>query len=224
MTKTAIIIPSRLAAQRLPNKPLKIINQKTMINNVYDAAEEVKKIGGRAVITSEKHQTGTDRVFEVFKNSLNEEPDIIINLQGDMPNIDSKIISELVNYMKEEKCDIGTYASKFSAESEKNDLNTVKVVVKDNLSEGFFVNALDFFRTNNKMNNIYHHIGIYGFTKKSLVKFVNLQRSKQELKRKLEQLRALENSMTIHVGLTKALPLSVDTDKDLIEIKKIMEK
>ena len=116
MTKTAIIIPSRLAAQRLPNKPLKIINQKTMINHVYDAAvksnsgevivatpdkliaEEVKKIGGRAVITSEKHQTGTDRVFEVFKNSLNEEPDIIINLQGDMPNIDSKIISELVNF------------------------------------------------------------------------------------------------------------------------------
>ena len=128
MKKTAIIIPSRLGAQRLPNKPLKMINKKEMILHVYDAAvksntgevyvatpdkkiiEIVKNYGGNAILTSDTHETGTDRVFEVFK-SLNENPSIIVNLQGDMPNINPDAINLLVNYMSQDKCDIGTLAS-----------------------------------------------------------------------------------------------------------------
>ncbi|MDA9180709.1 3-deoxy-manno-octulosonate cytidylyltransferase, partial [Pelagibacteraceae bacterium] len=87
-----------------------------------------------------------------------------------------------------------------------------------------FGKAADFFRTSsNTYENIYHHVGIYAFTNKALVRYVSLERSKLELERKLEQLRALENDMSIHVGYIKSSPLSVDTKNDLIEVKKIME-
>ena len=144
MNKTVIIIPSRLDALRLPNKPLELINNKEMILHVYEAAKKTntgevyvatpdQKIidvianhGGQAILTSLDHQTGTDRVYEVFKNELRNEPSLIINLQGDMPNIDPKAISDLVLYMKKGKCDIGTLASKFVSEEELTDENNVR--------------------------------------------------------------------------------------------------
>ncbi len=242
MTKIAIIIPSRLDAVRLPNKPLELINNKEMILHVYEAAKKTNKEvyvatpdqkiidvvtqnKGNAILTSTNHQTGTDRVYEVFKKHLKGEPDIIINLQGDMPNIEPQAISDLINYMKEGNCDIGTLASSFSSEDEFEDENNVKVAVKEKLSEGKFSKAVDFFRVDLKKNeNHYHHVGIYAFTNKALVRYVGLNRSKLELERKLEQLRALENSMSIHVGYINSSPLSVDTKNDLIEVRKIMEK
>ena len=242
MNKTAIIIPSRLKAARLPNKPLELINNKEMILHVYEAAKKTnmgevyvatpdQKIiylinhnGGKAVFTSLDHQTGTDRVYEVFKNQLNCEPDIIVNLQGDMPNIDPNDIINLVSYMKEEKCDIGTLASSFNSDKEIADENNVKVAVSDKLKSNEFAQAKDFSRTKENYENFYHHVGIYVFTNKALVRYVGLKRSKLELERKLEQLRALENSMTIHVGYINSSPMSVDTKNDLSEVRKIMEK
>ena len=243
MNKIAIIIPSRLDAQRLPNKPLKLINDKEMILHVYNAAvssragevyvatpdqkiiDTVKNSGGNVVKTSDKHETGTDRIFEVFKNDLKKSPNIIINLQGDMPNIKPQDISHLVSYMKKDKCDIGTLASKLSSQEDIKNPNVVKVIVKGKLSDDVFLKASDFFRKDeNLKDNLYHHIGIYAFTDKALIKYVSLRRTKLELERKLEQLRALENNMSIHVGYTKSSPLSVDTEEDLIEIKRIMEK
>ena len=243
MNKTAIIIPSRLDAKRLPNKPLKLINNKEMILHVYEAAknsnagevyvatpdkeiiETVKKFGGNAVLTSNSHETGTDRVFEVFKKTLNSEPRIIVNLQGDMPNISPTAIKYLINYMDKGKCDIGTLASKICSELEHNDKNVVKVFVREKLNLGMFAEALDFLRINNRKELLaYHHVGIYAFTNKALVRYVRLKRSKLELERKLEQMRALENSMTIHVGYINSSPLSVDTKNDLAEVRKIMEK
>ena len=242
MNKIAIIIPSRLDAQRLPNKPLKLINNKEMILHVYEAAisskagdvyiatpdqeiiDTVQKAKGNAIKTSSQHETGTDRIFEVFKNTLNYQPNIIINLQGDMPNIKPQAISDLVSYMKLGKCDIGTLASEFSSNEEINNPNVVKVAVKNKLSDNIYLNAVDFFRTyDNCKDNLYHHIGIYAFTNKALMRYVNLKRTKLELNRKLEQLRALENNMSIHVGYIKDSPLSVDTEEDFFEVKKIME-
>jgi 3-deoxy-manno-octulosonate cytidylyltransferase (CMP-KDO synthetase) len=142
-----------------------------------------------------------------------------------MPNIQPQAISSLVSYMQQGKCDIGTLASEFSSKDEIRNPNVVKVAVKDKLSENMFVNASDFFRVDKNSNDIlYHHVGIYAFTNKALMRYVSLERSKLELDRKLEQMRALENSMSIHVGYIKSLPLSVDTEEDLIEIRKIMEK
>ena len=243
MNKTAIIIPSRLAAQRLPNKPLKLINNKEMILHVYDAAKKsesgkvyvaspdqeiidlINYNGGEAVKTSENHETGTDRAFEVFSKSLKGDPNIIVNLQGDMPNIDPREIKNLINYMKKDKCDIGTLASKLKSEAELNNENVVKVSTKGKIKPGDFVEAVDFNRTNIKTKHrIYHHIGIYAFTNKALLRYVSLKRSKLELERKLEQLRAMENGMSIHVGYVNSSPLSVDTEQDLNKIKKLMEK
>ena len=241
MNKTVIIIPSRLDALRLPNKPLALINKKEMILHVYDAAKKTntgevyvatpdKKIidvitsnGGKAVFTSLAHQTGTDRIYEVFKTLLKSEPNIVVNLQGDMPNIDPQAIIDLISYMNKGKCDIGTLASSFNSEIELEDKNNVKVAVKEKLTDNNFSEAIDFFRSDLSPENFYHHIGIYAFTNKALVRYVNLERSKLELERKLEQLRALENYMTIHVGYTNSSPLSVDTKDDLTKVRKIME-
>ena len=125
MNKTVIIIPSRLDAERLPRKPLELINNKEMILHVYEAAEKtrsevyvatpdqkiieiVNQNKGKAVLTSNNHQTGTDRVYEVFKDHLNSKPNLVVNLQGDMPNIEPQAISDLINYMQQGNCDIGT--------------------------------------------------------------------------------------------------------------------
>ncbi len=243
MNKIAIIIPSRLNAQRLPNKPLKIINNKEMILHVYDSAikakvgevfvatpdqkiiETVKKKGGNVIKTSDSHKTGTDRIYEVFEKTLKSEPDIIINLQGDMPNLDPKEIVFLSNYLKKGLCDIATLAA-ILKNDEVNDQNVVKVFTKQEMKKSTFSVASDFHRniTNGQNDFAYHHIGIYGFTKKALIKYVNQNRSKLELERNLEQLRALENQMSVHVGFLESSPLSVDTEEDLIEIKKLMNK
>ena len=204
--------------------------KKTKMGDIYVATPDQKIVdvitnnGGKAVLTSLEHQTGTDRVYEVFKNELKKEPSIIVNLQGDMPNIDPKAITDLVLYMKKGECDIGTLASQFNSKKELADENNVKVAVLEKLKTDNFGKATNFFRTSsNAHENIYHHVGIYAFTNKALVRYVSLERSKLELERKLEQLRALENDMSIHVGFINSSPLSVDTANDLIEVKKIME-
>jgi len=242
MNKTVIIIPSRLDALRFPNKPLALINKKEMILHVYEAAKKansgevyvatpdqkiidvVTNNGGKAVFTSLNHKTGTDRIYEVFKALQKNEPNIIVNLQGDMPNIDPQAITDLISYMNKNQCDIGTLASSFSSEKELADENNVKVVVNRKIDNNNFSEATDFFRSSTKtFENFYHHVGIYAFTNKALIRYVSLERSKLELERKLEQLRALENNMSIHVGYINSSPLSVDTKNDLIEVKKIME-
>ncbi len=243
MNKTAIIIPSRLDAKRLPNKPLKLINNKEMILHVYDAAKKsnsgevfvaspdkkivdlVKRFGGKGILTKDNHETGTDRVFEVFKKTLNCEAEIIVNLQGDMPNIDPLAIRALIEYMNLKKCDIGTLASELNSKTELKDQNVVKVVVEKKMNSGIFTKALDFVRSQiTQEHQIYHHVGIYAFTNNALLRYVSLKRSKLELERRLEQLRAMENNMSIHVGYINSSPLSVDTETDLMRIKKIMEK
>ena len=242
MNKTVIIIPSRLDALRFPNKPLALINKKEMILHVYEAAKKansgevyvatpdqkiidvVTNNGGKAVFTSLNHKTGTDRIYEVFKALQKNEPNIIVNLQGDMPNINPQAITDLISYMNKNQCDIGTLASSFSSKTELADVNNVKVVVNRKIDNNNFSEATDFFRSSTKtFENFYHHVGIYAFTNKALIRYVSLERSKLELERKLEQLRALENNMSIHVGYINSSPLSVDTKNDLIEVKKLME-
>jgi 3-deoxy-manno-octulosonate cytidylyltransferase (CMP-KDO synthetase) len=243
MDNIAIIIPSRLNAERLPNKPLKLINNKEMILHVHDVAKDsnvgqvivatpnqeifelIKKNNGQAILTSKKHETGTDRVFEVFEQILVSKPEIIINFQGDMPNLNPNAIKDLAEHMKKNLCDIGTLASQIENIQEEKDPNVVKVLTDSNIKNKSFAKALDFFRTFNKPINklTYHHVGIYAFTNKALMRYVSLKRSKLEIERKLEQMRALENKMRIDVGYIDSCPLSVDTQEDLEAVKKIMK-
>ena len=243
MKKIAIIIPSRLSAERLPNKPLKLIKNKEMILHVYDIAKKsnvgevlvatpdeeilnlVKTHNGQAILTSDKHQTGTDRVFEVFENTLKSKPEVIINFQGDMPNLNQNAIKELATHMKKNLCDIATLASSFENKDEEKDPNVVKVLASHEIKNKIFSKTLDFFRTSNKTLDklVYHHVGIYAFTNKALIRYVSLKRSKLEIERKLEQMRALENQMNIDVGYINTCPLSVDTEKDLETIREMMK-
>ena len=242
MKNTVIIIPTRLKAKRFPNKPLEKINDLPMIIHVINRAREAKigevyvatpdneilqvveKYGGKAILTKSDHQSGSDRVHEAYIKKLKDDVDLIINLQGDMPNIKPDSIIKLEKLMRSGDCDIGTLASNIKDKNEISDPNIVKVLTDEPLNDDAFLEAKDFFRLKKVLNNkkIYHHIGIYAFTNIALTKYVSLARSKLEIERNLEQMRAKENNLIIKVGLSNSSPLGVDTKEDLIKVKKEM--
>ena len=243
MKNTAIIIPTRLGAKRFPNKPLAKINGVPMIIHVLNRAQEskigevlvatpddeifqvVKENGGKAILTKSDHPSGSDRVYEAYIKELKNNVDLIFNLQGDLPNINSNFISKLEKLMRSNDCDIGTLASPIEDKDEITDMNVVKVEMDEILKDDDFFKAKDFFRIKKDLNHkkIYHHIGIYAFTNIALTKYVKLARSKLEMQRNLEQMRALENNLIIKVGLSDSLPLSVDTEEDLEKVTKEMK-
>ena len=151
-------------------------------------------------------------------------PTLIINLQGDMPNIEPNSIAKLVKLMRNNNCDIGTLASFITNKNDIIDPNVVKVHIDQVLEDDNFLIAKNFFRkkVDLKIQNIYHHIGIYAFTNIALTKYVKLDRSRLEIERNLEQMRAMENNFIIKVGLCSSLPLGVDTREDLIKVSKEM--
>ena len=243
MSKTIILIPSRLSANRLPNKPLLKINGLSIIQHVYNRAkesgvgkvyvatgdkniaEDIKKINGKCIITKRNHKTGTDRIFEAYKKIRHKaDCDYIINLQGDEPFIDPLDIVNLNNKIKSKNSDIGTLASKIKKE-QFSDISIVKVITEHNIVKKKISKAKKFTRNCkfNKYNNIYAHIGIYQYKTLILEKFINFKQSKQEIKNRLEQLRAIDNGLNIDVVYTKNNSLGIDTVKDYVEIKKIME-
>ena len=243
MKNTAIIIPTRLEAKRFPNKPLAKINDIPMIVHVLNRAKEsnvgevfiatpdneivniIKENGGEAILTKNEHLSGTDRVYEAYLKRLKNKVDLIINLQGDMPNIKPNSISKLEKLMRSNECEIGTLASDIKNKEEIIDPNIVKVDVEKDLKKDDFFYAKDFFRLKKDLNNerIYHHIGIYAFTNIALSKYVKLSRSKLEIERNLEQMRAIENKMIIKVGLSDSTPLGVDTEADFKKVSKEMK-
>ena len=237
MKNTTIIIPTRLKAKRFPNKPLAKINNVPMILHTLNRGLEsgvgevfvatpdneileiVKKHGGNAILTGDQ-PNGTSRVFEAFKKIKNDNIDLIINLQADLPNILPSSISKLEKLMRESNSPIGTLASKLTKD-EIIDENVVKVEVETDLKEDSFLKAKNFFRIKKDLKNakIYHHIGIYAFTKDALTQYVKLPSSKLEVKRNLEQMRIINN---IKVGYCDSNPLSVDSLEDLKRIEKEM--
>jgi len=243
MKNTAIIIPTRLGAKRFPNKPLAKINGVPMIIHVLNRAQEskvgevlvatpdneifqvVKENGGKAILTKPDHPSGSDRVYEAYTKELKNNVDLIFNLQGDLPNLKSNSILKLEKLMRSNDCDIGTLASPIVDKDEIADMNVVKVEMDEILKGDDFFKAKDFFRIKKDSNHekIYHHIGIYAFTNIALTKYVKLARSKLEIQRNLEQMRALENNLIIKVGLSDSLPLGVDSEKDLEKISNEMK-
>jgi len=242
MTNTIIVIPSRLAATRLPNKPLLKINGLSIINHVYEKAksakigdvfvatgdeeifEEVTKKGGKCVLTKKEHQTGTDRIFEAYQKLELNNVDYIINLQGDEPMIDIEDIKNLNTNAINKKSEIATLACKIKDKNFLNKSNIVKVITDEKISKENISRANTFSREVlfNYNTNIYHHIGIYIYKVSTLEKFVNLKQTKNEIDQRLEQLRAIDNNIEINVILANSSPIGVDTEEDFLEIKKIM--
>ena len=232
-----------MAATRLPGKPLLKINNLSIISHVFKRAEEagvgevvvatedkeiftdVLKNGGRAIITKKNHKTGTDRIFEAYTKLDIKNVDYILNLQGDEPDINKNDIISLNNYMINNEADMGTLAAQIKDNKMLDDKNIVKVITESKIEENNFVKALNFTRGNLSVNNlnIYHHIGIYSYKVSVLKKFISLPQTKNEIKNRLEQLRALDNNIKINVALSKSSPIGVDTEEDYLAIKKIIE-
>ena len=243
MPKTLILIPSRMSATRLPGKPLLKINNLSIISHVVNKAkktaigrvvvcaedqsifDDVIKNGGEAILTGDYHKSGTDRIFEGYKKLNISDVDYIVNIQGDEPALVEQDIIKLNNLMIKNDSDIGTLAAEIKDEKMFSNKNIVKVRTEKKLDNKNFLPALSFIRNYvpKKKENIYHHIGIYAYNVKTLEKFVNLNQTKNEIKNRLEQLRALENNLEINVSLAKSSPIGVDTKEDYLALKKIME-
>tara|TARA_B100000963_G_scaffold213821_1_gene186431 strand:- start:215 stop:946 length:732 start_codon:yes stop_codon:yes gene_type:complete len=239
--KTLVIIPSRMSAIRLPGKPLLKINGLSIISHVSKKAEEanigdvivatedqeivddVKRNGFNAILTSNQHKTGTDRVYEAFKKLNINDIDLVMNLQGDEPAIDIDDIKSLNDKMANNNSNLGTLAAKIEENKNLENENIVKVITEKSLEEDHFPKAVSFSRKFESIENIYHHIGIYCYSKDCLEKFVQLDQSKNEIENRLEQLRALDNNIDINVALAKSSPKGVDTKEDYLALKKIME-
>ncbi len=229
--KPIIIIPARLAASRLPNKPLANIEGKPMIARVIERAklsniknilvacgdeaiiEPSEKEGAIAILTDPSLPSGSDRVLAAInKYDPQKEYDIIINLQGDMPTFEPQLINDVLEVLnKYSDADIATLLSPSQDENEKQDENVVKAIIS--LIDENSGKCLYFTRANAPWGaqNIMRHVGIYAFRRNALEKFVALKQSTLEITEKLEQLRALENNMNIYAAIVKEFPKGVDT-------------
>ena len=242
MSNTVILIPSRLAATRLPNKPLLKINNISIINHVYKIAnssligesyvatgdkeifEEVTKLGGKCILTKKDHKTGTDRIFEAYQELRDDNIEYVINLQGDEPMLDIEDVTNLLKKTIKKKSKISTLACQIEDEKFFLNKNVVKVTTKEELHQNNLSIATSFTREiKNTQKNIYHHIWNYIYNVSYLERFVQLEQTHNEKTQKLEQLRLMDNNIEIDVGLAKTKPIGVDTDEDYLEIKKIME-
>ena len=240
--KTLIIIPSRLSATRLPGKPLLKINGLSIISHVFKKAtdanigevfvatgdqeiiDDVKKNGGQAILTGDHHKTGTDRIYEALKKLGKSDIELVINLQGDEPLMNIEDMRQLHSQMIKTKSELGTSASNIVDQNFHEEQNVVKVITKESLEKSDFPEALSFLRKSiNTSKNIYHHLGIYCYQLETLKNFVSLRQSQNEIKNRLEQLRALDNNIKVNVSLAKEAPIGVDTKEDFMAIKKIME-
>jgi len=236
------IIPARYKSTRLEGKPLADIDGKPMIQHVYERASKSKKLddllvatddqriidavnkfGGKAVLTSEKHPSGSDRVAEVAKKL---DADIVVNIQGDEPFINPEMIDEVVEPFENKSLLMATLMHEVLDESDFENPNVVKVVVDREGFALYFSRSLIPYPRNRIDFHVYEHIGLYSYRKDFLLKLTKLPPTPLERIESLEQLRALENGYKIKVILTRKeyIPLSIDTEEDLKKAREYIKK
>lgn len=236
-----ILIPARMAATRLPGKPLADIAGEPMIVHVVRRAKEarlgpvvvatdaevvaaaVEKAGGRAIMTRSDHASGSDRIFEALEIVDPEsEARIVVNVQGDLPTLAPDDIKAAVALLDDPAVDIGTLAAVITRPEERTNPNIVKAVGtplgKHRLRSLYFTRAT----APSGDGPLYHHIGLYAYRRKALERFVALPPSPLEQREKLEQLRALEAGMRIDVAIVDSVPLGVDAPDDLAEARRLL--
>ncbi len=223
---TFILIPSRIGSIRLKNKPLidllgKSMIQRAVLNalditeNTYVATdsslvmENVLEISNNVIMTSSEHISGTDRICEAAKKLDLDENTLILNLQGDEPFIPGDLVIKVINEYHNNKCDVITVSTSIKSENELTNPNCVLVETDMNSY------ATNFVRTGN-IKDPRRHLGIYGYSFKTLNELVKLKPTRNELSLKLEQLRFLENNYSIYVsGYDKQIPNGIDTQEDV---------
>ena len=242
-TRTLVLIPARMAATRLPGKPLLDIAGLPMIVHVLRRAEAarigrvavatdtpeiaaaVTSHGGEAVMTRADHPSGSDRIYEALcKLDPGGETEIVVNLQGDFPTIRPDNIRGVLGPLADPAVDIATLAAQIHTEEEDINPNVVKVVGSP-ISE-HRLRALYFTRATAPWGEgpRYHHIGLYAYRRAALQRFVGLAPSALERREKLEQLRAIEAGMRIDVTLVDTVPRGVDTPADLVTTRQLLAK
>jgi len=244
LKKNLIIIPVRMASTRLPNKPMADIAGQTMIARVYkqalkanvgevliacdcnEIADEAQRINANFIITDPNLPSGTDRIFsalEQYQLSTQREFSTITNLQGDLPDIDPEVIVNAVELAQNSDFDITTVATVIKEPSQINNPNIVKIALsKDSRALYFSRSPIPYSKDND--GEYLHHIGIYVYKISALKKFVKLPVSPLEKRESLEQLRALENNLSIGVRIVDNHPLSVDTAEDLAMVNRIIKQ
>jgi len=240
--KSIVVIPARLAATRLPGKPLADIAGTPMIIRVWRQAvaadvgpvvvaagdseivEVVRAAGGNAVLTDPALPSGSDRVYSgVEAFDFGRAYDAVVNLQGDLPAIDPECIRATVKALADSGGDIATAAALIDNPEDFDNPAVVKPIVSWN-EAGTLGRALYFTRARAPSGEgpLFHHIGIYAFMRNALQRFVKLKPSALELRERLEQLRALEAGMSIYVARVDDAPLSIDTPDDLEKARKLL--
>ena len=242
------IIPARYASTRFPGKPLVDVNGKPMIQRVYEQAKKcksfsevvvatddkqiegaVKKFKGKVVMTSHKHESGTDRCYEALTKTGGKY-DAVINIQGDEPFIHPEQISKIANCFKDKNVQLATLVMKLDNLNELTNPNTVKVIVSKKKEALYFSRtAIPYYRGKDfagwlKMHTYYKHVGIYGYRTDILGEVTKLERSSLEIAESLEQLRWLENGYKIAVEFTDLESHSIDTPEDLNNALKLFSK
>jgi 3-deoxy-manno-octulosonate cytidylyltransferase (CMP-KDO synthetase) len=241
MSDPLVLIPARLGATRLPNKPLADIAGEPMIVHVWrrameagigpvavatDApavAEAIQAVGGTAVMTRQDHASGSDRIAEaVDKLDPDWRHDVIVNLQGDFPTITPGAVAASVAPLLDPAVDLATLVFPIRREDEKANPNVVKMVGTE-IAPGRF-RALYFTRATAPYGEgpLYHHIGVYAYRRRALQRFVSLPASPLETRERLEQLRALEAGMRIDAVVVDDVPFGVDTPEQLEEAREIL--
>jgi 3-deoxy-manno-octulosonate cytidylyltransferase (CMP-KDO synthetase) len=242
-TRTLVLIPARMAATRLPGKPLLDIAGLPMIVHVLrsaeaaqigrvavatdtvEIAEVVKSHGGEAVMTRADHPSGSDRSYEALcKLDPDSKIEIVVNLQGDFPTIRPDNIRSVLTPLADPAVDIATLAAEIHTEEESTNSNVVKVI-GSTVSAGR-MRALYFTRATAPWGDgpRYHHIGLYAYRRPALERYVGLPPSELEQREKLEQLRAIEAGMRIDVAIVETVPRGVDTPPDLETARGILAK
>lgn len=233
------VIPARFSSTRLPGKPLQDINGKPMIQRVYENVKkskldrvivatddekiykEVLAFGGEVVMTSSDHINGSSRIGEVAKKI---EADIIINIQGDEPLVDAETIDFLLTAFEDDKCNMVTMKSKIEDMEDLKNPNCVKVVTDKNSDALLFSRSQIPYNREKTALKYFKHIGIYGYRKNFLLKYLKMEPTELELTESLEQLRVLENGYKIKVLETDKDFHGVDTFEDLEKIRKILSE
>jgi 3-deoxy-manno-octulosonate cytidylyltransferase (CMP-KDO synthetase) len=242
-TRTLVLIPARMAATRLPGKPLLDIAGLPMIVHVLRRAEAaqigrvavatdtseiaaaVTSHGGEAVMTRPDHPSGSDRIYEALgKLDPRGEAEIVVNLQGDFPTIHPENIRSVLAPLTDHAVDIATLAAEIHTEEESTNPNVVKVV--GSLVAERRLRALYFTRATAPWGEgpRYHHIGLYAYRRAALERFVALAPSPLERQEKLEQLRSMEAGLRIDVTIVDTVPRGVDTPADLETTRQILAK
>jgi 3-deoxy-manno-octulosonate cytidylyltransferase (CMP-KDO synthetase) len=234
MSNPVIVIPSRMAAQRLPGKPLADIHGEAMIVHVWRRAvatgigpvivatdeaaiaRVIEAAGGIAVMTRADHPSGSDRIHEAIEAfDPKGAHDIIVNVQGDLPTIDPAIISTALEPLADPDVDITTLAAIITREDENTASQVVKAIGSPITDKR--LRALYFTRATAPWGegDLLHHIGLYVYRRAALRRFVSLPPSPLEKREKLEQLRAIEAGMRLDIMIVDTVPLGVDTPEDL---------